>query len=494
MSNSTNLKPNQRMKIITTRRTSKLWWDRKDLLLTTGTLCDRKKGRSGRSIHQSFSNKQKIDHAITKSLNEDEGEDSDNDYNNDDNINEFINLFNVNSKPNLYKSDDLYIYDACIEVIKLSDGLNLNKLQMQCLLHEPRFYYHLKTSYYARTCVIKLQSPIHSSSTSQSALKDNAITFAQNIPNIASSLPLAMSTLCDTIKVFFMGSRMPIRDQVPDLLTEAIERYERTTASIIFINISGVLDVKGTSVTLEDINYHLLQRLRVDAAKSSMKFNENYLNGNDVVYMIPKGSKHANKSLIANLLPGLYRTPFQYSLDGLEDLSRPVKVPIKDHVRYLLNYDDKSTCLQTRLLTSKPFFADAAQTIGTIRSSEVYIVLTQAIKDNYSTNDNSRINTLLKNIKPIDGHVIGSVHKRSSLRTLVHALVFNQGLFSIFLKANSSCIHHPLAMVFPRIDFDLHNIQPENLRSIYEQAEIVTSHPVVTAKFFHHLISSIHAT
>ncbi|CAF4136952.1 unnamed protein product [Rotaria sp. Silwood1] len=68
------------------------------------------------------------------------------------------------------------------------------------------------------------------------------------------------------------------------------------------------------------------------------------------------------------------------------------------------------------------------------------------------------------------------------------------GLFSIFLKANSSYIHHPLAMVFPRIDFDLHNIQPENLRSIYEQAEIVTSHPVVTAKFFHHLISSIHAT
>ncbi|CAF3256134.1 unnamed protein product [Rotaria sp. Silwood2] len=88
MSNSTNLKPNQRMKIITTglqiensgqkvtyaelskktnfdKRTCKLWWDRKDLLLKTGTLCDRKKGRSGRPIHPSFSNKQKIDHAIT---------------------------------------------------------------------------------------------------------------------------------------------------------------------------------------------------------------------------------------------------------------------------------------------------------------------------------------------------------------------------------------------------------------------------------------------
>ena len=73
MSNCTNLKPNQRMKIITTgmqiensghnvtyaelskktnfdRRTCKRYWNRKDLLLTTGTLGVRKKGRSGRSI------------------------------------------------------------------------------------------------------------------------------------------------------------------------------------------------------------------------------------------------------------------------------------------------------------------------------------------------------------------------------------------------------------------------------------------------------------
>ncbi|CAF4243956.1 unnamed protein product, partial [Rotaria sordida] len=31
----------------------------------------------------------------------------------------------------------------------------------------------------------------------------------------------------------------------------------------------------------------------------------------------------------------------------------------------------------------------------------------------------------------------------------------------------------------------------ENLPSTYERAEIVASHPVATAKFFHHLISSI---
>ncbi|CAF1651446.1 unnamed protein product, partial [Didymodactylos carnosus] len=34
-------------------------------IITTGTLCDRRKGKSGRPIHRSFSNKQEIDHAIT---------------------------------------------------------------------------------------------------------------------------------------------------------------------------------------------------------------------------------------------------------------------------------------------------------------------------------------------------------------------------------------------------------------------------------------------
>ncbi|CAF1614641.1 unnamed protein product [Rotaria sp. Silwood1] len=435
--------------------------------------------------------------------------------------------------------------------------------------------------YRHNTCVIKLQSPFNSSSTAQSALKGNAITFPQNIPNIASSLPLAMSTLCDTIKVVFIGSRMPTRDQVrkiltvrkkkvrnalewlkqnnilygnivinvenlnnlpdndipeplwatreehlnanelvderegyvPDPLTEANERGERTNASIISINVSGVLDVKGTSITSEDINYHLLQRLRADTTKSSIKFGEKYLNGNDIVYMIPHGSKPTNEYLNPNLLPGLYPTLFPYGLGGLEDLLRPVKVSMKDHVRYLLNYDDKrfekhhsfmfivfnmiqrrEACLQARLLSSKPFFANEAQVIGTVTSDEVQKVLTQAIEGNYSTSDNSRVNTLLKNIKSIGGHVMGSVHKRSSLRTLIHALIFNQGLFSIFLTINPADVHHPLAMFFAGIDFDLDNVLPENLPSTYERAEIVASHPVATAKFFHHLTSSILAT
>ena len=436
--------------------------------------------------------------------------------------------------------------------------------------------------YRHNTCVIKLQSPFHSSSTAQSAIRGNAITFPQNIPNIASSLPLSMSTLCDTIKVVFIGSRMPTREQVrkiltvrkrkvfdalrwlrqhnilyqnmninfgnlkelpdndipeplwvtreehcnvdnsvderegyiPDPLIEANEHGERIDSTIIPIHVSGVLDVKGTSVRSEDINSHVIQRLRVDALRSStVTFGETNVNSRDVVYMIPHGSKPANEYLNPNLLPGLYPTLFPYGQGGFEDATRPIKVPMKDHVRYLLNYDDKrfekhhsflfivfnmmqrrEACLQARLLTSKPFFTEDAKTIETITSDEIESALTQATQGTYAPHFNSRINTVMKNIKCISGNVMGSAQKRSSLRSLIHALIFNQGLFSIFLTINPADIHHPLAMYFAGIDFDLDKVLPENLPPIYERAEMVASHPVGTAKFFHHLISSILAT
>ncbi|CAF4098595.1 unnamed protein product, partial [Adineta steineri] len=435
--------------------------------------------------------------------------------------------------------------------------------------------------YRHNTCIIKLQSPYHSSSTAQSALKGNIITFPQNVPNIASTLPLDMSTLCDTIKIVFIGSHKPSRDQikkilkvrkikilnalqwlqkhnilyknvsinhdnvndlpdndipeplwitreehvnnnevvneregyVSDPLIDATQHGEKVDPNIIPMHISGILDVQGTSITSEDINCYLLEKLHIDSTKSSATSTDKYSTGDDVVYMIPHGSKPTNEYLNPHLLPGLYPTLFPYGVGGLDDSSRGVKVSIKDHMYYLLNYDDKrfekhhsfmfvvfnmmqrrEACLQARLLISKPFFSQEAQTINTITTDELQKVLTQTANGRHSFQYNSRINTLLKNIRCIGGHVMGSVQKRSSLKTLIHGLIFNHGLFSIFLTINPADIHHPLTMHFAGIDFDIDNILPEDLPPTYKRAEIVASHPVATAKFFNHLISSILTT
>ncbi|CAF3938185.1 unnamed protein product [Rotaria sp. Silwood1] len=112
-------------------------------------------------------------------------------------------------------------------------------------------------------------------------------------------------------------------------------------------------------------------------------------------------------------------------------------------------------------------------------------------KKTYSLESNSALNKLLHHIKTIGGRIMGSAYSRTALRTRIHALIYNQGLPSILLTLNPADIHSPLALYFAGVKLDLDNIQIEQLMDTYKRAEIVASHPVATAKFFHLLITNI---
>ena len=73
--------------------------------------------------------------------------------------------------------------------------------------------------YRHNSCIIKLHSPFHSTTTAQTALKGNCITFLQNVPSIVNSLPLTLDDLCDTVKVIFVGAQRPERIHLKKILT-----------------------------------------------------------------------------------------------------------------------------------------------------------------------------------------------------------------------------------------------------------------------------------
>ncbi|CAF3690086.1 unnamed protein product [Rotaria socialis] len=77
----------------------------------------------------------------------------------------------------------------------------------------------LTALYRHNSCIVKLQSPFHSTSTAQSALKGNCISFPQDVINITTTLPLELDDLCDSLKIIFVGSRMPQRSQLKHILT-----------------------------------------------------------------------------------------------------------------------------------------------------------------------------------------------------------------------------------------------------------------------------------
>ena len=67
--------------------------------------------------------------------------------------------------------------------------------------------------------MIKFYSPFQAATTAQAALKDNCITFLQNLLNIITSLPLKLDDLCDILKVIFIGSHPPERVNLKKVLT-----------------------------------------------------------------------------------------------------------------------------------------------------------------------------------------------------------------------------------------------------------------------------------
>lgn len=73
--------------------------------------------------------------------------------------------------------------------------------------------------YRHNSCIVKLHSSFHATSTAQSALKGNCISFPQDVVNIATTLPLELDDLCDSLKVIFVGPRTPQRNQLKNILT-----------------------------------------------------------------------------------------------------------------------------------------------------------------------------------------------------------------------------------------------------------------------------------
>ena len=124
-------------------------------------------------------------------------------------------------------------------------------------------------------------------------------------------------------------------------------------------------------------------------------------------------------------------------------------------------------------------------------SKDIETALENSSKRIPTVEPNRAVGKLLQHIKTIGGRVMGSAYARTALRTKIHALIYNQGLPSIFLTLNPADIHSPIALYFAGVQLDLDNIRTEQLMDTYKRAEIIASHPVATAKYFQILINNI---
>ena len=312
-----------------------------------------------------------------------------------------------------------------------------------------------------------------------------------------------------------------------DPLTTSQAMSEKTTSDFIPLNPSGVLDVDGATIAVEDVSTHMLRKLQIDPSNQPidssgnntvstilLKFMSHFhpkFQDDDLIHMMPRENAPTNEYHNPTLLLGLYPTLFPYGTGAFEDSSRPVKISFKKQIQYLLSYNDRrfeehhsfifivfnmlqrrEACLHARLMTSKPYFSKTADQIVSLNADDIKQVLNNFEKNKTgATSRNPQVNALLSQVKAVGGKVMGSAHSRSHLRNQIHGLIFNQGLPSIFLTINPADINSRVALYFAGVDLDLDAIIPNNLPSTYQRAEIIASHPVATAKFFHRLITTV---
>jgi hypothetical protein len=260
--------------------------------------------------------------------------------------------------------------------------------------------------------------------------------------------------------------------------------------------------VNGSTVTSDEIQNYVLRKIKNGKATEQMD--------TESIYVIPHSSKPVNEYFNPKLLLGLYPTLFCYGYGSPEDKSRPVEIKLREHIRYLLSYDDRrfetshsfifvvfnllqrrDACFHAQLIATKPYFQASAQEIQSLNSNDIEMALNKSQNNTFSSTSNASLHKLLNHIKTIGGRVMGSTYSRTALRTRIHALIYNQGLPSIFLTLNPADIHSPVALYFAGVKLNLDNIQIEQLMTTYKRAEIIASHPVATAKFFHLLITNI---
>lgn len=272
------------------------------------------------------------------------------------------------------------------------------------------------------------------------------------------------------------------------------------------------MDVNGTAITSEDVNMHLLGKVQRESLTDANvdDVDDDHLHDENNVYLIPRSSIPVNDYANPNFFLGLFPTLFPYGCGAPYDQSRSITVSLNQHIRYLLSYEDRrfekhhsfifvlfnmlqrrQACWNASLMVSRPYFSETASELQSLTSEDIEIALLNVTKSVTTSDSNPRIKSLMRHIKTISGNVMGSAQSRANLRTRIHALIFNQGLPSIFITINPADIHSRIALYFAGIDLDLDQIIPEKIPSTFERAQIIAANPVANARHFNVLISSI---
>jgi len=210
---------------------------------------------------------------------------------------------------------------------------------------------------------------------------------------------------------------------------------------------------------------------------------------------------------ITNPLAAAYPVLFPYGIGGIE-AEQPIKVTLKDHTQWALQYYD------CRFATHHSFLFVAfalIQKCGTMHSArlqmhrkdfekDLFILSSIMLKDLKQAEaeerrrdpiSNPRVCALQKHVVTANGRVIGSDHARAQYHSMIWGTCLFLGGPTIWITINPADIHDPIAQVFAGETINMDNFNNLLGPGSHHRAKNIMSNPYAAARFFDFIVHTM---
>ena len=409
----------------------------------------------------------------------------------------------------------------------------------------------LISCYRTRMCVIKLKQ-IAGPNTSQYAIKGNSITFPQDINRVSTCLPLDMGSLPEMLKVVFIGTRKPTREQlmkmfevrktkvagalkflkvhhgqyenipikqsnldilpngdIPDCIWEALSyctdveantlEHSGYTGTSIDDVLKGHDEESSEYIITEESGVLDVNTTSVSTDTTAQAAAKRF---HDPTLVVPHGGHPVNEYNNADMWTGGYPYLFPYQRGGPE-IPRTVAVSMKRWIKHLLCFHDgrfRRDCpfifhvfnvLQKREVCLRTSLALHSSPVAESISSISHQDLQDAVQSLASgTKPNQNVCTLMNQIRSVGSKVRGTPYARQTFRREIQSLMISLGMPAFFITLNPADIHSPIVCFLSGEDIDLNSEITQNLPSSRNRAQLVAENPVAAAQYFRIVIKA----
>ncbi|KAI9069330.1 hypothetical protein FKP32DRAFT_1559926 [Trametes sanguinea] len=282
---------------------------------------------------------------------------------------------------------------------------------------------------------------------------------------------------------------------------------ETADAAVIPLTVSGAVDTDLSKMSANELMLWGLANMWNEGREGGYLVRH----GSHPVRDFPDGVNEANPSEedidVPNFFERAFPCLFPYGCGGFE-ARRPVKVDLREHVRWALQYHDRRFRLHESfafvcfaILQRRQALASARVQIRrrhfdrdvALLSTITVDKLRQAEEEerNHRPITDPAVRLLRSHMHATASRVQGSDQARYQLRSQIWSTVLRFGGPTLWMTWNPSDLHDPLAQVFAGADINLDTFERTAGPSPEERARNVAADPYAAAQFFHFTIRCI---